>query len=529
MNKCDILIIGSGIAAMQLARSLSSELHVMIITKGKWTNSNSYMAQGGIAAAVSSDDSWELHFKDTVEAGEDFHDYSEVMKLVQAAPEVISDLQNAGVNFDRKKNGGLSLGKEGAHSRNRILHCGGDATGKHIMEQYHLTLPQNVELVEEEFVYELILDQSQNRCIGVKTRDLKGHNHLYQANHTVLAAGGIGGLYPFTSNDGTVAGDGLALACKAGAEITDAEFIQFHPTLLYVNGHTQGLVSEAVRGEGAVLVNDQGELIMSGVHPLKDLAPRHIVAEQIFKERMLGRDVFLDIHMIEDFHRKFPTIAGSCSKNGIDLKQGKIPVAPGSHFFMGGIKIDSYGKSSLEGLYAIGESACSGVHGANRLASNSLLEGLVYGKRLAEYLNCYRKECESEHKLCPVIYQEKAIQLLPERVDIQQKMMENAGIIREGRKLQTFIQWIESYGVLEMIKSDLDSLPLEQIATIFMLASAHIIAVSSFYREESRGGHIRADFPSARKEWESKHIIHSIQGIKIGGEHNESNQIEIYA
>ncbi|MED1204774.1 L-aspartate oxidase [Heyndrickxia acidicola] len=529
MIKCDILIIGSGIAAMQLARNLSADLHVIIITKGKWQNSNSFMAQGGVAAAVSSDDSWELHFKDTIEAGENFHNDSEVMKLVQIAPEMIKNLQNTGVRFDCYKNGNLSLGKEGAHSRNRILHCGGDATGKHIMEQFHLNLPQNVELIEGQFVYELLLDQNKNRCIGVKTRDRKGEKHIYRAGGTVLAAGGIGGLYPFTSNDHTIAGDGLALAYKAGVKITDAEFIQFHPTLLYVNGCTHGLISEAVRGEGAILVNDQGEPIMQGVHPLKDLAPRHIVAEQIFKERLAGRDVFLDISMIADFPDKFPTITDSCLKNGIDIEAGKIPVAPGSHFFMGGIKIDPHGRSSLEGLYSIGESACSGVHGANRLASNSLLEGLVYGKRLAEYLNHNRKECESAHKLSPISYQDIVIPVLPEKAVIQQKMMENAGIIREGRKLKTFIQWIESYGVLEIIKSDLDALPIQQIETIFMLISAHIIAVSSLSREESRGGHIRADFPNSRKEWESRHIINSIHGMEIGGENNESYQIEIHA
>ncbi|MBS4173683.1 L-aspartate oxidase [Bacillus sp. FJAT-49736] len=526
MEKIDILIVGSGIAALQLAHHLSKQFHVMIITKSTKWNSNSYLAQGGVAAALSYDDHFQLHYKDTLEAGCYFHNNREVLQLVKSAPELIFELQQSGFTFDMNEKGEVCLGKEGAHSRKRIVHSGGDATGKNLMDYFFMNMPSNVKITENEFVYEIILDPQSNRCIGVKTKTPENQIRRYYSRHVVLAVGGVGGLYPYSSNASSITGDGIALAFNAGAEIADMEFIQFHPTLLYVNGKTYGLISEAVRGEGAILMNDSNEKIMEGIHPSLDLAPRHVVAEQIFMQLQSGKKVYLDITMIEHFKEKFPTITALCEKNGVSIAEGKIPVAPGCHFLMGGIVIDSLARTTVEGLYAVGETACSGVHGANRLASNSLLEGLYFGRKLANYFN---NLTDSVTKISyPVenpITEQQSIKL-PAKEEIQEKMMECAGIMRTGDKLLEFYQWLEQY---ETNLIHFNELSMKETEIIFMLITAKTIVKSALLRKESRGGHIRKDFPNKEESMQEQHIIQTMNQIFIRRYQNEYHQIAVHA
>ncbi|WP_421380150.1 L-aspartate oxidase [Bacillus salacetis] len=530
MKKADVIIVGSGLAALQTARELSPDLNVMIITKGQRRGSNSYMAQGGIAAAVAKDDNIVKHFQDTIEAGRGHHLEDEVMDLVKEGREIVLKLVTEGAPFDRNRDGSLCLGMEGAHSASRILHCGGDETGRFLIEHLLKTLTDAVTWIEGEMVFELIQD-SNGRCSGVNTMDRSGTVHSYMAPCVVLAAGGAGGLYSSTSNHPTVTGDGMALAFRAGAYIADAEFIQFHPTLLYVDGKTKGLVSEAVRGEGAQLVNDTGERIMEGIHPLKELAPRHVVAQEIFKQRQMGKEVYLSINLINNFEEKFPSISAMCRENGIDLSRGKIPVSPGCHFMMGGVVIDSVGKTNIEGLFAVGEVACSGVHGANRLASNSLLEGLVYGKRLAQWINSQKnlliqyRSVESE--INKDIKVKRSINTF-EVKEFQARMMDSAGIIRDEVKLQAHLNWLQSIDFQH--DERLDTLQPNEIQKYFMWINSLIVTKAALLRTESRGGHIRDDFPEENDSfWMKRRIVHAFKDGEMRTWLDEQVKTKIYA
>ena len=495
-----------------------------MITKSTREASNSYRAQGGIAAAVSENDEPSFHYADTIRAGCSFHDEQEVWEVVENGPSIIEQLESEGLSFDKNSNGELSLGMEGAHSQKRILHCGGDATGKHVMEHLHKTLPSNIDVVENQFVFELIIHPITNKCIGVKSKDKHGENYTYFSSNVVLAAGGIGGLFSFTSNDSTVTGDGIALAYRAGADIIDMEFIQFHPTLLYVNGKACGLISEAVRGEGARLVNKIGVPINSS----GDLGPRHIVAKAIFMHRLAGDEVFLDISMIDNFEGKFPTITALCEKNNVSLRDKKIPVAPGCHFLMGGVAVNTFGQTSVKGLFAIGETAATGIHGANRLASNSLLEGLHYGKRVAEYIN--KLECNdvSEWITESEVIPNRSLQL-PSQKEIQEKMMTYAGIIRTESELTHLVICLQQYIAGLGIDRSLDGCTEEEIQKIFMLQTAKIVTNAAQIREESRGAHIRKDFPLENEKWKDIHIVQSKKGIEMRRRKNERHQIKSYA
>jgi L-aspartate oxidase len=350
MTNDDVLIIGSGVAALQLAVKLNNDINVRILTKEKLRTANSYLAQGGIAAAVGDNDHPSKHIVDTLEAGRFHNNQEAVQQVINAAPSLIKNMATQGDFFDKNQQGELFLGMEGAHSEKRIVHGGGDATGKNVMEFLISKLNGNVVIEENVFAYELLLHPEKNRCIGVKAKTTDGSIQKFYGNHVIIASGGCGQLYSYTSNANTVSGDGIAMAYLAGADIVDMEFIQFHPTLLYMNGETRGLISEAVRGEGAILVTDDGTPIMDGVHPLKDLGPRHVVSQRIYDFLKNGKQVYLDISKIEDFQRRFPSITSICENNGICIADGKIPVAPGSHFLMGGIKTDLIGRSSIEGL-----------------------------------------------------------------------------------------------------------------------------------------------------------------------------------
>ncbi|MCM3692278.1 L-aspartate oxidase [Neobacillus niacini] len=507
MTNSDVLILGSGIAALQLASLLNKDLNVRILTKGKVRTANSYLAQGGIAAAIGKHDHPSKHIADTLEAGRYHNNQEAVEQIINAAPGLITFISEQGSVFDKNHNGELLLGMEGAHSEKRIVHGGGDATGKNVVEFLITKLKENVTIDENVFAYELLLD-SKKTCIGVKAKEQDGTIKYHYSTNTILATGGCGQLFTYTSNAPTVNGDGIAMAYRAGAEIVDMEFIQFHPTLLYLNGETKGLISEAVRGEGAILVTDDGTPIMEGVHPLKDLAPRHVVSQKIYDYRKNGYNVYLDISNIENFKDRFPSITSICEENGLQLSEGRIPVAPGSHFLMGGVKTDLAGRTSIKGLYAIGEAACTGLHGANRLASNSLLEGLYMGKKLSKWLNeSAYKQIHGKMQIGPYIQKEKVI--LPDTQQIKDYMMERVGIVRDAVNLRKQKAWLDHFKVHQI--DNFDAYSFEEMTQIFMLITANLITESALKRTESRGGHYRSDFPAEdHLHWLNKTIIHKI-------------------
>ncbi|WP_284036096.1 L-aspartate oxidase [Neobacillus sp. 114] len=510
MTKSDVVIIGSGIAALQLAVHLSENNNVRVLTKSKLRTANSYLAQGGIAAAIGPADHPEKHVEDTLEAGAFHNDPEAVREIIYEAPNLIQEISKV---FDRDSDGKLQLGMEGAHSEHRIVHAGGDATGKNVVEYLISKLKAHITVEEDTFAYELVINPVNNHCIGVKVKDSKGNLKVHFASHIILATGGCGQLYRYTSNAQTVNGDGIALAYRAGADIIDMEFIQFHPTLLYVNGETKGLISEAVRGEGANLISVEGTPIMEGVHPLGDLAPRHIVSQTIYDYLKNGHKVFLDITNVRDFEVRFPTITELCENNGIHLTEGKIPVVPGSHFLMGGIKTDLIGRTSIQGLYAIGESACTGLHGANRLASNSLLEGLYHGKKLADWIN------KAPTEIIPAIsvttksrHTHKKLKL-PSIQQIKNSMMDQVGIVRNELALTNQKKWLEQFKIDEL--QTIDSFSKQELTKIFMLITAKLITESALKRTESRGGHFRSDYPiEDNQNWLQKSIIHTKKEVE---------------
>ncbi len=520
MTYDDVLILGSGIAALQLASLLNKDLNVRIITKGKVRTANSYLAQGGIAAAIGKQDNPDKHIADTLEAGRYFNNREAVEHIIKAAPELIKFISEQGSVFDKNQNGELLLGMEGAHSEKRIVHGGGDATGKNMVEFLLSTLKDHVTIEENVFAYELLLN-SEKRCIGVKTKRPDGSIKNYYSRNTIIATGGCGQLFSYTSNADTVSGDGIAMAYLAGAEVVDMEFIQFHPTLLYVDGETKGLISEAVRGEGAILVTEEGTPIMEGAHPLKDLGPRHVVSQKIYEYLKNGSKVFLDIRKIENFKQRFPSITAICEQNGIQLSKGRIPVAPGSHFLMGGIKTDLFGRTSINGLFAIGEAACTGLHGANRLASNSLLEGLYMGEKLSTMLNySTANEVLGTFAVSRYLPQEKVV--LPDIQQIKDSMMERVGIVRNEVNLKKQKAWLDTFNPRQI--NDLGIYSSEEITKIFMLTISKLITESALKRTESRGGHYRSDYPMEDDQhWLNKTIIHKNSwGMGTNHEHIET-------
>src|SRR6266702_5680896 len=385
----DVAIIGGGIAGLSVALRLPDSLRIALFTKGQLGESNTRYAQGGLAVALGPDDSPELHFQDTLAAGASHCDPEAVRVLVEQAPAAVRWLMQMGVQFDRAQPGsdahatadGLLLGREAAHSRWRVLHAGGDATGAEIERALLAALQQrsSVTLYEETFVSNLQVQDGM--CVGLEAIDRNGQIFTVTADAIVLASGGAGGLWLHTSNPAGATADGLALAWRAGAALTDLEFMQFHPTVL-VAGSTSHLISETVRGEGAYLRNHAGERFMPRYSPQAELAPRDVVARAILSEMLAERTdcQYLDLRDLpsEKGYARVPTISAICATYGLDLARDLLPIAPAAHYCMGGVMVNTYGRTTLPGLYAVGEVACTGVHGANRLASNSLLEGLVF-------------------------------------------------------------------------------------------------------------------------------------------------------
>ncbi|HZH60521.1 MAG TPA: L-aspartate oxidase [Metabacillus sp.] len=515
MPQTDVIIIGSGLAALSVAYHLRHK-HVKIMTKSLWSESNSMLAQGGIAAAVAKNDSWKNHFEDTMAAGCYHNNARNVEYLVQEGPKELNEWIQRGVQFDCNSNGELLLGKEGAHSQNRIIHAGGDSTGKELTSFLFQQSKPFVQIVENEIAIDLIMDQ--NVCKGVYTRNSQGEINSYFASNIIIASGGCGAVYGQTSNADVITGDGIAMAFRAGAELADMEFVQFHPTMLHINGKCIGLISEAVRGEGAILVTQNGEPFMKKIHHQADLAPRDIVSRAIFYEMQKGNHVFLDITGIKNFSSRFPTISTMCRRYGIDVTGDRIPVAPGMHFLMGGIKTNENGETNIQNLFAVGEAACTGVHGANRLASNSLLEGLVFGRRIANYINSKPPELTQQGKTKPLTKQKIEKQYLPTKKQIQEIMTTYVGIQRTRTELRYAINWFEKYwDQISFQRINVNDFTNYEIEVVNMLTIGWVIATSALKRTESRGGHYRIDFPQRNDlKWQTKQVIITKSEMFVG-------------
>lgn len=514
----DVLIIGSGIAGVYTALETPGKFDVLILTKETIDISNSVLAQGGIAVSLDKGDSPELHFNDTIYAGAGLCNRETVWVLVNEAAANIQRLCRFGVNFDRKDSHELSFTREGAHSKSRIIHAG-DTTGKEVCDKLISVVKtrDNIKIKERTFAIDLLVEDGV--CRGVLAYDEdKDALRAYFSSVVVCATGGYGQLYSATTNPEVATGDGICLAYRAGAELTDLEFIQFHPTVLYHPLNKSFLISEAVRGEGALLRNAEGKRFMPEYHELCELAPRDVVSRAIFEEmRKTGTsNVYLDITFKdrEYLENRFPNIFRTCLSYGIDISKDYIPVAPAEHYCMGGIKADVYGRTNIKGLYACGEAACNGIHGANRLASNSLLEGLVFGNIIGNEIGAVIDTLKEKKTHVSVKYtgkrKKKDIDREKIRADVQKTMTEHVGIIRNGEGLKQAKCKVDAY--FELIKDmENESIRDYELQNIVLLSK--LVIESALEREESRGAHYRSDFDKPDDINWKRHIIKSINNI----------------
>lgn len=506
-HEMDVIVIGSGIAGLFTAIRAAEDHRVLLITKKSMLDSNTRYAQGGIAAVISEDDSPAYHRQDTLIAGAGLCSVKAVDVLVNEGRQSIADLIQMGTRFD-EENGTLALTQEGAHSRRRILHANGDATGAEIVRALLDKVQKNERIVMWDDHYVLDLVTHEGECMGALVQKEDGKVCFVQAKATVLCTGGAGQLFRYTTNPDVATGDGIAIAYRAGAEIRDAEFIQFHPTSLCYPGAPRFLISEAVRGEGAVLRNIKGERFMEKYHPQLELAPRDVVARAIVSEMEQTKStfVYLDItHESEELVRhRFPTIYQYCLNYGLDLTADWIPVAPAAHYMMGGVKTDLYGETTVKRLFACGEVSSTGVHGANRLASNSLLEAVVFGRRIIERV----KELP-HHPAVPVLQVEKEERehftqaIVEKRLKLQKIMLRYVGLKRSLKGLQKGLLELERQ--LKFFDYRIDK--REQYEFANMLICSLLVAKSALVREESRGAHYRDDFPEKDDLLWRKHTL----------------------
>lgn len=492
------LVIGSGVAGLHAAWRAGQTGDVVVLTKRTLFDSSTAWAQGGIAAALGAGDSPELHRDDTLAAGAALCDAAAVEVLVEEGPARVRELHAAGARFDLDPRGRLKLGKEAAHSRSRIVHAQGDQTGAEVQRTLLARVRESkrVEVIEHARVLDLVVHEGT--CVGVRA-SVGGKAVEIIADATVLAAGGCGQVYRHTTNPVVATGDGYAIAHRAGARLADMEFVQFHPTALETPENPLALISEAVRGEGARLVNDRGVRFMPRKHRLAELAPRDIVAREIFRQQQAGQRVFLDARKLgRGFQRRFPGIFAICRARGINPAVDLIPVTPAAHYMMGGVVVDLTGRTTLPRLYAAGEVSRTGVHGANRLASNSLLEGLVFAERVARDLVAAPRLTAVPRKgawTVPLLTDRGAAQVAADRV--RQVMWAQAGIDRTARGLRAALEALEEIDEL---------LPVGATEEANMVETSRLIAFAALMRKESRGGHFRSDFPRQKRKWQGKHI-----------------------
>jgi L-aspartate oxidase len=531
--KNDFLVIGGGIAGLRAAIALAPAADVVILTKADPEESNTGYAQGGIAVAVGDDDSPALHAADTIRAGDGLCDAQAVRVLVEEGPRYVRELLDWGTRFDRAASGRPALGREAAHTVRRVLHAG-DATGREIgriLWERVSRLP-TVAVIDHALATELIVQDG--RVVGAAFFDRDGARHEIGARATLLATGGAGRVFRETTNPSVATGDGVSVAFHAGARVADLEFVQFHPTALNRTDAPRFLISEALRGEGARLVNDRGEPFMERYDPAGDLAPRDIVARSIVREvERTGGPVFLTLaHLDADYVRhRFPTIAAMCARLGLDLPRDPIPVGPAAHYIMGGVDTDEWGRTSLPGLFAAGEVACTGVHGANRLASNSLLEGLVFGARagIAMQQPPQAAPLKADRKKGTGIISERAKgtktgaksadkaaendprPLFPD--EIRDLMWRAAGLFRTGENLQRAVAALDE--AFEAQWRGRPPVPNADWWRRFHLVTvARLITRAALRRQESRGGHFRDDFPTRNDERWKVHVVDTRDAVQ---------------
>jgi L-aspartate oxidase len=518
----DVAIVGSGIAAISAALVAAENASVLLITKGRLEESNTYYAQGGIAAALAPGDTPEAHLKDTLVAGAGLCDEDAVRKLVTEGPSRVKELIAWGTPFDRehksdhittsKTESGLHFTLEGGHGHRRILHANGDATGVAIESSLatRVRAHPNITVLENHLAVDLL--HKDRVCYGLIALDANSGKFLkVEAKATVLATGGIGQIYRETTNPEVTTGDGMALAYRAGATLQDMEFVQFHPTVLYIAGAKRFLISEAVRGEGAFLLNFKGERFMKNYDDREELAPRDVVARSISQEmkRQNAPNVFLSLAHLDPklVHERFPNIHRTLKQYGLDLAKDKIPVRPACHYMMGGIRTDLNSRTDVPRLLAAGEVASCGVHGANRLASNSLLDGLVFGREAG--LQALKLAQEN-----PPLFPAKSVKPCIEKIEIpldvddvraslKSLVSRSCGLLRDAETLQSAMQMLDfwqKYVYAEEFQS-VKGLELQN-----MLACAQMVARSALKREESRGAHQRSDFPKTDDANWKKHV-----------------------
>ncbi len=507
----DVLIVGGGLAGLRAAIAVDRALSVLVVTKESLLESNSNFAQGGIASVFDPEDRFENHIADTLAAGGELCDPEVVAMVVREAPERIEELIHWGTEFDRVA-GVLALGREGGHSHDRIVHALGDATGKEVMRAVISRTRQlpNVTTWQETVTLDLLTHDE--RCHGALVWNARHGKTLIWAKQTILCTGGTGQIYRETTNPPVATGDGLAIAYRAGAEMRDMEFMQFHPTVLYIAGSSRNLITEAMRGEGARLVDRTGYRFMLDYHPSAELAPRDVVSRAIADtmEKTRHPNVYLDLSHLDAEHvrRRFPSIAAICAEFGLDIARDRIPVRPGAHYMIGGATVDREGRTSLSGLWAAGEVTSSGLHGANRLASNSLLEGMVYGAHAGAGAAAAAADSHDPYTFIPLENSRLAdssepLDLVDIRNSLKSLMWRNVGISRDRAGLNEAAETVDRWCryVLNRQFFDPSGWQLQN-----MLVVARIMIAAASQREESRGVHQRSDFPQMDRHNWSRHI-----------------------
>ena len=508
----DVLVIGAGVAGLRAAMEAQRCGEVIVATKGGRWDSNSYYAQGGLAAAMADADSIDAHVADTLATGAGLCDEAVVRRVLAEAPEHIRELQQWGVPFDTE-GGQLHLTREGGHGANRIVHANGDATGQALTEVLAQRAAglDGVKIFDQCFVIDLVTDPPEGGpesvCVGALTYHPRYGLQILRARCTILAAGGSGMLWRETTNPPVATADAIALGFRAGAVVADLEMMQFHPTTLYVAGATRSLISEAVRGEGAFLIDRNGERFMGEYHPMGELAPRDVVSRAIL-DRMVkahSTHVFLDVRHLggEAFAARFPQIDRQCRSFGIDPANDRIPVHPAAHYMIGGLSADMDGRTSLKNLLVCGEAACTGLHGANRLASNSLTEALIFGKRCGQVAGELLGEVNDKLTARRIDWanpqsDRTALDLADIRNSLRSLMWRNVGIVRRGERLSETLEIVCFWGRYILDKEFLDPGGWE---VQNLLTAAYVITQCALLRTETRGVHYREEFPRTDPVW----------------------------